>query len=190
MKNIKQLLFGFIALLIFITISAIPAYADSADCIVEAKNYYKQYGFDLKIEQCENKYSGTSTGKYKYAITYVTKGGEVVNLLLNVVPNNFNLWNTDVLVTDGRVVVTGVNGDSANTWNIVFAKYKLFIVGVTGLAALSCIFAFILTFIKMGALATNPQERGKFMSTLLFTGLGATGLGAVALIFGFFWNAV
>lgn len=162
----------------------------SSACVQEAKDYYASYGIDLDIKGCENKYTGTNPGNHKYAITYVTKGGEVMNIYLDELPSNFNLWNTDVVVTEGRVVVTGVNGDSENTWNIIFAEYREFIVGVSGLAALSCLLAFVVVFIKMGSISNNPNERSKFMSVLLFTGFGAVGLGGMSIIFAFFWNLI
>lgn len=191
MKIVKNICLCFIMLIIFASMFPINAYAvNDPSCVTEAKAYYKEYGFDLDIKGCENKYTGTNADKYIYAVTYVTKGGEIMQIYLNEIPKDFSLWNTDIIISDGRVVVSGVNGDSENTWNIAFNKYKGLIIGVSGLGALSCVFAFVLTFIKMGSTAGSPNERTKFMGTLLFTGFGAVGLGAVVLIFGFFWNII
>lgn len=157
----------------------------------EFKTYYDQYNVNFNYSEMTSidKYTTQPIpSEYKYAITYVTRSGDICNVLTKTIPDDFGLWNTNITVLDGRVVVTGVNGDDTSSWNLIFAKYRWFIVGCSGLAAMSCVLAFVLFFIKMGANSGNPGERAKTLSMLLFTGAGAAGLGAVTIIFGFFWN--
>ena len=196
MKNfVKHLLIILmVALMMIMLPTTIFASSDPCDWSKiqgEVKQYYDQYNLNFNYSEMSSisKYTTQSIPpEYKYAITYVTKSGNICNVLAKSIPEDFGLWNTDITVIDGRVVVTGVNGDDTSAWNLIFAKYRWFIVGCSGLAAMSCVLAFVLFFIKMGANSGNPGERAKTLSMLLFTGAGAAGLGSVAIIFGFFWN--
>ena len=197
MKNIVSKLF-IIFILIGIMIPALSLDASAAGCEwstirQEVEEYYNAYNVDFDFDhmQSEDKYTTNSiANQYGYAITYVTKTGNVYSLLTNTIPADFGLWNTDIVVKEGRVVVTGVDNDDVRAWNRVFSKYKGFIVGCSGLGAITCMLAFVMFFIKMGANSMNPGERSKTLTMLLFTGAGAAGLGAVTLIFGFFWNII
>lgn len=197
MKNIVSKLF-IIFILIAIMIPALSFDASAAGCEWgsikgEVEEYYKAYhvNFDYSKMTSEDKYTTNSkASQYGYAITYVTKTGSVCSLLVDEIPADFGLWNTDIVVNEGRVVVTGVDNDDVRAWNRVFSKYKGFIVGCSGLGAITCMLAFVMFFIKMGANSMNPGERSKTLTMLLFTGAGAAGLGAVTLIFGFFWNII
>lgn len=128
--------------------------------------------------------------KHKYSVTYVTQGNAICNLYLDEIPSSYGIWNTNIVVNEGRVVVTGGNNNNISAWNLIYEKYRMFIVGIAGGGAITCVLAFVLFFIKMGANAGNPGERSKTLTMLLFTGAGAAGLGAVTIIFGIFWNIV
>lgn len=168
--------------------------------ISEATLYYDKYNQVLDIKAVGEKYPDPGSAHeghvnnykttYAYAITYVRDNGVICNLYLNEIPESFGIWNTDIVVNEGRVVVTGVDGDDVSAWNLVYSKYKRVIVGISGLGAITCVLAFVLFFIKMGSTAGNPSERSRVLTMLLFTGAGAAGLGAVSLIFGFFWNMI
>ena len=194
-QKVKHLLFlfmGIILLALFMPMTANAATNDSA-CVTEAKNYYKTYNENLDIKFCCDKYDPgcqEEALKYTYSVTYVKKNGDVRILLLNEIPHSFGLWNTDIVINEGRVVVTGVTGDQENTWNLIFKKYHWFITGIAGLGTITCILGFIITFMRMGATAGSPAERSKSIQMLLFTGAGTCGLGAVTIIFGFFWNVI
>lgn len=196
MNNLKRVSVIFMVLTMFVILFSSNVFAAGCSGIKsEAEDYYSKYGVDLKIEATGEKYTDNAAEankitQYGYAITYVTKSGDICNLYTNSIPENFGLWNTDIVVNEGRVVVTGVDGDDQSAWNLIYSKYKTFIVGVSGLGAITCVLGFILTFMKMGAAASSPAERSKSITMLLFTGAGAAGLGAVTLIFGFFWNLV
>ena len=80
--------------------------------------------------------------------------------------------------------------NQANAWNNLFARYKAFIVGISGIGAITMIVLFIVNFMKLGASAGNPQARSQALSGVLWTGLAAAGLGAATIIVGFFYNAI
>lgn len=82
------------------------------------------------------------------------------------------------------------DGNSDKAWKNVFDKYRNFIVGISGIGAISMIVFFILQFMKLGASAGNPQARSQALAGVLWTGLAAAGLGAVTIIAGFFYNSV
>ncbi|WCK56941.1 hypothetical protein PP175_27395 (plasmid) [Aneurinibacillus sp. Ricciae_BoGa-3] len=77
-----------------------------------------------------------------------------------------------------------------NAWNTLLSKYRNFIVGISGIGAVSMIAFFIVQFMKLGASAGNPQARSQALTGVLWTGLAAAGLGAVSIIVGFFYNSV
>lgn len=82
------------------------------------------------------------------------------------------------------------NGGSASAWSSLFTKYRKFIVGISGIGAISMIAFFVMQFMKLGASAGNPQARSQALAGVLWTGLAAAGLGAVTIIVGFFYNSI
>lgn len=99
----------------------------------------------------------------------------------------------NVKLENGKLVVNGggMNYDNADSaWNNFIIKYRGFIVGVSGLGAVSMIAFFIFNFLKLGAVSTNPSERAKVLQGLIWSGLAAAGLGAVSIIVGFFYGAL
>lgn len=85
--------------------------------------------------------------------------------------------------------ISNSNGVGASAWNNFIAKYKFFISGIAGVCAVTLIVVFIINFLKLAASAGNPSERSKALVGILWSGIAAVGLGAVALIVGFFYNA-
>lgn len=81
-------------------------------------------------------------------------------------------------------------GGSKKAWNDFILKYKGFITGVAGVGAVTMVVLFIFQFMKLGASAGNPSARSQALAGVLWTGIAAAGLGAVAIIVGFFYNAV
>lgn len=99
----------------------------------------------------------------------------------------------DINVSGGKLNISNggmdyQDGDSA--WNAFLTKYQSFIVGVSGIGAISMIAFFIYNFMKLGATSTNPSERAKVLQGLVWSALAAAGLGAVTLIVGFFYGAL
>jgi len=90
---------------------------------------------------------------------------------------------------DGFKVDLGVS-KSEDAWNQVFRQYKKAILGVSGIGAMTMLLFFINQFIKLGASAGNPQARTQAIAGVIWTGLATTGLGAVTVLVGFFYNAI
>ena len=77
-----------------------------------------------------------------------------------------------------------------NAWGTLLSKYKGFITGVAAVGAVTMVVLFIIQFLKLGASAGNPSARSQALVGVLWTGIAAAGLGAVAIITGIFYNAV
>lgn len=80
--------------------------------------------------------------------------------------------------------------DSSKTWNTIFNKYRVAIVGIAGVLTLTFIVLFLINFFKVGAASDNPVERRKALIGVLWTGIAAAGSGSVTLICALFWNAL
>lgn len=93
---------------------------------------------------------------------------------------------------NGKLTINGGgidnNGSSASAWNNFIKKYKNFIVGISGVGAVSMILFFVMNFMKLGATAGNPNERQKVIMGLIWSGVAAAGLGAVTTFVGIFYN--
>jgi hypothetical protein len=96
--------------------------------------------------------------------------------------------------SDGQLTVNSDSefkkASSISAWNDLIKKYRKFIVGVSGIGAVSMIGFFIVQFMKLGASAGNPQARSQALVGVLWTGIAAAGLGAITTIVGFFYNAI
>lgn len=93
----------------------------------------------------------------------------------------------------GKVDVKAENGTVKSKQKIVtefIAKYRVVIAGISGIGTVSMILFFIIGFLKLGAAGSNPEARSRAIAGLISSGVGAAGLGAVALITGLFFNAV
>ena len=77
----------------------------------------------------------------------------------------------------------------SESWTNFLGKYKNFIVGIAGVGAVTMVALFIRQFIKLGSTADNPMERSRALQGVLWTGIAAAALGAVAIITGFFYHA-
>jgi Type IV secretion system pilin len=98
------------------------------------------------------------------------------------------------VTSDGKLTISGESafkdGASTSAWNDLIKKYRKFIVGISGIGAVSMIAFFIVQFMKLGASAGNPQARSQALGGVLWTGMAAAGLGAVTVIVGFFYNSI
>lgn len=106
--------------------------------------------------------------------------------------NNNDLGDVNVQMSaDGkRLDVTGLStGNGKDTWNTIFNKTKVFIIGFSGLTMLIMVGLFIKNFVALGAAANNPTARSQALTGCLWTGIAAALAGSVTLIVGLFWNA-
>lgn len=97
-----------------------------------------------------------------------------------------------VQVSDGSLSVNGAgfSESTGSAWTTLISKYRNFIVGVSGIAAVTMVVVFILQFIKLGASAGNPSARSQALTGVLWSGIAAAGLGAVSLIVGLFYRSI
>ena len=98
-------------------------------------------------------------------------------------------WDSgDLTITnDGKV--TGAAANSTDqTFAKIMEKYKGVITFVGGIATVTMVAIFILNFMKLGSTATNPTERQKVLTGLIWSGIAAALLGSVTLIVGVFYG--
>lgn len=92
---------------------------------------------------------------------------------------------------DGLVKLTkDKNVDNVAAWKVFIIKYRKFVVGIAGFAAVTMVFLFIKNFLKLGAVANNPQARSEALKGLLVTGIATALLGSVATITALFYNTL
>lgn len=94
--------------------------------------------------------------------------------------------------SNGEIIISGAGFDDAKgegAWSSIINKYRKFIAGVSGIAAITMVVIFIFHFLKLGASAGNPQARSQALIGCLWSGIAAAGLGAVTLIVGLFYHA-
>lgn len=93
-------------------------------------------------------------------------------------------------VDNGKLTIGGntFSDNSTSAWNSFLEKYKGFIVGISGVGAVTMIGIFIFNFVKLGTTSTNPGERAKVLQGLVWSAIAAAGLGAVAILVGFFYG--
>lgn len=113
----------------------------------------------------------------------------------NPAPATTNYNNPDdvgVIVDDNGLTVTfpGQTGSTQDAWKTFIGKYKAFITGFAGIAAVTMIIFFIISFMKLGASVNNPNARAAALQGCLWTGIAAGLLGSVTFIVGFFYNAL
>jgi hypothetical protein len=95
--------------------------------------------------------------------------------------------------TDGKLELdrqgSAAQTDGQTAWARFITKYRNFIVGVSGIGAVTMVGVFILNFMKLGIHSTS-NKRSDVLVGLIWSGAAAAGLGAVAFIVGFFYNAI
>ena len=91
---------------------------------------------------------------------------------------------------DGEKLDPGIDQTDGAGWKGIILRYRKFIVGIAGVAAVTMVLLFIFQFIKLGQSAGNPQARAQALTGVLWTGVAAAGLGAVAIITSLFYGAI
>lgn len=102
----------------------------------------------------------------------------------------FSDFNISVSGEDGNTKMIVESDANGNAWQTLLDKYKGFITGIAAVGAVTMVVLFIIQFLKLGASAGNPSARSQALVGVLWTGIAAAGLGAVAIITGIFYNAV
>jgi hypothetical protein len=96
-------------------------------------------------------------------------------------------WNGDLQVSNNGSV-TSVANNTDETFGKIMDKYKGVITFVGGIATVTMVAIFILNFMKLGSTSTNPTERQKVLTGLVWSGVAAALLGSVTLIVGVFYG--
>lgn len=90
-----------------------------------------------------------------------------------------------------KVTIEGVTDRGTgqqNFWSTILSEYRGIIVIVSGIATLTFILLFIVSFMKLGKSAGNPHERSNCITAIIVTGIATAGCGGVALFVGVFYN--
>ena len=64
-------------------------------------------------------------------------------------------------------------------WTEVFVKYRVFILGVTGMATLTLLIIWIYLFVRLAGTSGNPMARRQVSSSLLLCGVATALMGSV-----------
>lgn len=96
----------------------------------------------------------------------------------------------DVRIDKNGNVIVDATEDRVGAWSKLLERYKGFITGVSAIGAVTMVVLFILQFIRLGTSAGNSKARAEALVGVLWTGIAAAGLGAVAVITGIFYRAI
>lgn len=108
-----------------------------------------------------------------------------------VFDNNFNVtWTNGSGNKKGTASITGTANSMDNSFSMIITKYKTVITFISAVGAVTMVAIFILNFMKLGATSSNPTERSRCITALIWSGLSAAGLGSVALVTGIFYGAL
>ena len=97
------------------------------------------------------------------------------------------IWGNDLQIQNNGAVNATSNSTQA-TFGKIMTKYKDVITFVSGIATVTMVAIFILNFMKLGSTATNPTERQKVLTGLIWSGIAAALLGSVTLVVGVFYG--
>jgi len=108
--------------------------------------------------------------------SYATQGGTA---------QKDDFWG-DLTIGDDGNVNPGQGNESA--FGTIIQKYQKIITFISGLATATMVAVFIFNFTKLGTTSTNPAERQKVITGLIFSGIAAALLGSVTFLVGVFLN--
>ena len=99
----------------------------------------------------------------------------------------------DLRFNDDGDIIIGTEQDESktlvDTLNDILRRYNNFIVGISGIGALTMLVNFIIQFIKLGG-CSNPGRRSEIITGLITSAVATAGLGSVAFIVGFFYSSL
>lgn len=116
-------------------------------------------------------------------------------LALNLFSPIANAQNVDVndgslTIQDGKVTLGGPQNITNDTEAkaTVIEKYKGIITFVSGIITVTMVAVFIIQFLKLGMMPSNPRERKEVITGLLISGVSAALLGSITLFVGIFYG--
>ena len=79
-------------------------------------------------------------------------------------------------------------GGQKGFWEKILGEYRELITIISSIATLTFVLIFIISFVKLGNTAGNPQGHTAAMTGIIISGIATAGCGGVALITGVFYN--
>ena len=104
----------------------------------------------------------------------------------NKLVNNLDIH----LGEDGLIKLTKEKTDNMAAWRVLIREYRKFVVGFAGFGAVTMVLLFIKHFVKLGAVAGNPQARSEAIKGLWVTGVATALLGSVAIVTALFYTSL
>lgn len=110
--------------------------------------------------------------------------------ILIVVSISTQSFALNLSITDDGLVAVNEYGkeDASEAWNEIFSSYKIFVIGFFAIASTTSVLFFISNFITLGASGSNPSERAKAISSLIWTGIATALLGGTMIFFMMSYN--
>ena len=90
----------------------------------------------------------------------------------------------------GTVSITGLDEEEEGSWNTIFKKYKVVILGVSGILTLTFVILFGRSIVKLAANSDNPQGRREAIQSILWTFVAMALFGSITLVTGLAWNSL
>lgn len=91
-----------------------------------------------------------------------------------------------IIISDGGDYLgPSSSKNKGDAWNLFLNRYKLLIVGVTGIATLTMVLLAVFLFTKLSSEAANPQARSQTIKWIGCLLIAAGLLGSVTLIFSY-----
>lgn len=103
---------------------------------------------------------------------------------------NVNVNDGSLTIQDGKVTLGGPQNITNDTEAkaTVIEKYKGIITFVSGIITVTMVAVFIIQFLKLGMMPSNPRERKEVITGLLISGVSAALLGSITLFVGIFYG--
>ena len=104
---------------------------------------------------------------------------------------------TNVGVNDGSITISQGNVTLNGPQNInnseeakatVIEKYKALITFIGGIITVTMVAIFIIQFLKLGTISSNPRDRKEVITGLLISGVSAALMGSITFFVGVFYG--
>ena len=121
----------------------------------------------------------------------------IVVLAINIISpimanatNSVGVNDGSIIVSNGQVTLKGPqNINNANDAKAtIITKYKALITFFGGILTVTMVAVFIIQFLKLGMITSNPRDRREVLIGLLISGLSAAILGSITFYVGIFYG--
>lgn len=100
----------------------------------------------------------------------------------------YNPVDHSLSISEDGLIQSSDNTGPGLYWRELLNKYKVFAIGIAAFAATSMIFVFIMSFMRLGASAGNPNDRKKAITGIMVSGISAALLGGVGILTALLYN--